>query len=279
MFRLAVKTLGEFIVSSILRTGISKIALFVRAAVALRSINLRGCPFIPKQWWPAFPHNRGAYNEFILWIKSLRLPSADSVVDVGANHGDFAQAVSTIFPDARILLVEPVPSLHAELQRRCLEHQSRWSLETSAAGSHCGTANLMIDPENDAIGSLAGFSEEYRQISHSASSVAVVSCQVKPLDQILEERNINHVDLVKVDVEGFEFEVLDGFRERLKATRAIVVEVSLVRLAKSGTNPLELMTNRLTENGFEISAVIPSLYASDDPRQPVEYNILARRPS
>jgi tRNA G46 methylase TrmB len=75
-------------------------------------------PLVPKRWWPSVPYNRTSYNEFILWIKSLGLTSASWVIDVGANHGDFAQAASTVFPDAKILLIEPVSTLHAELKRR-----------------------------------------------------------------------------------------------------------------------------------------------------------------
>jgi FkbM family methyltransferase len=258
--------------------NILKIRTFFHAAIALRSANLRGLPLVPKRWWRSVPNNRTAYNEFILWIKSIGLPSASWIVDVGANHGDFAQAASTVFPAAKILLVEPLPILQAELKRRCSEHQSRWFLEPCAAGSHAGTAELVIDPMNDAVGSLTGFSEEYLRINPSVASARTVTCAIKPLDRILAEREIEHVDLVKIDVEGFEFEVLEGFQKFLPSVRSIVVEVSLVRRAKVGVDPLETMRSCLTENGFSIVAVIPSLYAPDQTLRPVEFNILARRP-
>jgi FkbM family methyltransferase len=236
-------------------------------------------PLVPKQWWPSVPYNRTSYNEFILWIKSLGLTSASWVIDVGANHGDFAQAASTVFPDAKILLIEPVSTLHTELERRCLAYNSQWFLEPCAAGSHQGTGELVIDQRNDAIGSLAGFSEEYLQANPLATAAGSVTCTVKPLDQILTERQIESVDLVKIDVEGFEFEVLEGFQKLLPSVRSIIVEVSLVRLAKAGVHPLVAMSSRLTENGFEIVAVIPSLYALNQTWCPVEFNILARRPN
>jgi FkbM family methyltransferase len=260
-------------------TRISKITTFLRAAVALRSINLRGLPIIPKQWWPSAPSNRTAYNEFILWIKSLRLRSTGWVVDVGANHGDFAQAASTVFPDAKVLLIEPLPILQVELNRRCLEHQPQWFLESSAAGSYTGTAELVVAAENDGIGSLLGFSDEYLRLNPSVMPGGTVTCSIKPLDQILAERKIEFVDLVKIDVEGFEFEVLDGLQKFLPMVRSIIVEVSLVRRPSADADPVANMTNRLTRAGFKIQATIPSLYALEGARRPVEFNILARRPA
>jgi FkbM family methyltransferase len=258
--------------------NIFKIRTFFHAAIALRSANLRGLPLIPKRWWQSVPNNRTAYNEFILWIKSLGLTSASWIIDVGANHGDFAQAASAVFPGAKILLIEPLPILQAELKRRCLDHQSRWFLESCAAGSHAGASELVIDPKNDDIGSFVGFSEEYLRVNPSVTSAGTVTCAIKPLDQILAEREIEHIDLVKIDVEGFELEVLEGFQKFLPSVRSIIVEVSLVRCAKVGVDPLETMRSRLTENGFSIVAVIPSLYAPDQTLRPVEFNILARRP-
>lgn len=258
---------------------ISKITTFLRAAVSLRSINLRGLPIIPKRWWPSVPNNRTAYNEFILWIKSLRLSSASWVVDVGANHGDFAQAASTVFPNAKVLLIEPVPVLQAELKSRCLDYQPRWFLEPCAAGSQAGSGELVMDQKNDDIGSLVGFSDEYLRLNPSVATAGTITCSIKPLDQILAERKIEHIDLVKIDVEGFEFEVLDGFQSLLPVVRSIIVEVSLVRRAKADVDPVANMTNRLTESGFEIVATIPSVYAPDETRRPVEFNILARRVS
>lgn len=242
-------------------------------------MHVRGFPLIPKRWWLSLPYNRTAYNEFILWIKSLRLVSADWVLDVGANHGDFAQAASTVFPAAKILLIEPLPTLHTELQRRCLDHQFQWFLEPCAVGAHPGRGELVIDAKDDAIGSFAGFSDEYLRLNPTVAPTGTIICSIKPLDQILTERKIERVDLVKIDVEGFEFEVLDGFEKLLPMVRSIIVEVSLLRHAKADSDPVANMTNRLTGSGFEIVAAIPSVYAPDEMRRPVEFNILARRVS
>lgn len=123
---------------------------------------------------------------------------------------------------------------------------------------------------------LPDLAKECRQINPSAA-VAPITRVVKPLDQIRAERKIEHVDFVKIHLERFEFEVMEGFQKHMALTRAIIIEVSLVRAVTAGNDPLAQMTNRLTESGFEIAAVVPSLYAGD--KQPVEFTILARRAS
>ncbi len=207
----------------------------------------------------------------------MELSSASWVIDVGANHGDFAQAASTVFPDAKVLLIEPLPSLQPELRERCAKSNSRWFLEPCAAGASAGTAALTIDAGNDTVASLTGFSEEYSRINPSVAMPTGITCSVKTLTQILAKRQIQTVDLLKVDVEGFEFEVLKGTAEILSVVRSIIVEVSLIRRAKVELHPLTAMIGYLTCNGFEIVRVIPSLHAPKQPWHPVEFNILARR--
>jgi FkbM family methyltransferase len=262
---------------SLLNT-LSKIEKFIRAAISVRSVHLRGLPLIPKRLWPGAPTNRTVYNEFILWIKALGLPSADWIIDVGANHGDFAQAASTVFPAAKVLLIEPLPQLQAELQDRCKSHPARWFLESVAAGSSPGHGQLQIDANDDTISSLAGFSEGYRNANPFAVSAGTVSCVVKPLDEVLAEKNIKSVDLVKIDVEGFEFEVLKGLEKSIQFIRSIIVEVSLIRLRGNNENPLASMISYLTDKGFAVVSIHASLYEAEIDWRPVEFNLLMRRP-
>lgn len=112
-----------------------KIAAYLRSARIQRGLNLRGVPLIPKSISPGAPCNRLAYNEFVSWIHQFQLPDVKQVVDVGANHGDFSQASGALFPAAKVLLVEPLPTLHAELERCGAERGRRWRLATCALRS------------------------------------------------------------------------------------------------------------------------------------------------
>ena len=255
---------------------LNKLSLYLRSAVAQRGLNVRGMPLIPKSLWPSVPFYRAGYNQFVLWLKRLQLGRVNQVVDVGANHGDFAQAASTLFTDAKVLLVEPLPTLHAELERRCQERNGRWSLAKCALGSQSGNATLHVDPQQDATGSLVGFQKEYLEANPTARPAQTYSCPVRTLDELCAEHGIQSIDLLKIDVEGFEFETLKGAATMLRATNALVLELSLVRRGDDPDALVRLMTV-LCEAGLRVVELYPSLHSHEAPWLPVEFNVLARR--
>jgi FkbM family methyltransferase len=259
-----------------------KLRLYLRAAYETRSINWRGLPLIPKRLSAALPHNRASYNEFLLWIRqSIQLRDADIVFDVGANHGDFALAASVCFPRARVFLFEPLPVLRPVLELQTARNAGRWSFYPIALGASEGRLPLYVDPANDTIGSLAGFSESYNRMHNQSAhdrSTATIEVSIESLDNFCQRERIEEIDLIKIDVEGFEFAVLDGASEMLGNTTAIIIELSLVRKAEGKPAPLLEMVSRLTQYGFYVVGLFPS-FAPDAKQQgrPQEYNILARR--
>lgn len=250
--------------------------LWWRAAAALRSPHWLGLPLLPKSLSVDFPFSRNACNTFVLWIHRLALPPAAVVVDVGANHGDFARAADACFPGVRVLVVEPLPVMQRHLEGIIRRQRKNWRLLPCALGAAAGTLPLFVDENHDDIGSLVGFSEEYLKANPRARSHAEVPCEVKTLDDAVRELGVSRIDLLKIDVEGFEFEVLKGAAGILKNTRAVIVEVSLVRQA-GAENPLVQMLEQLAWQGFEIVEVIPSLFDPAAPWRPREFNVLARR--
>jgi FkbM family methyltransferase len=255
-----------------------KLLLYLRSAAMLRSFNLLGLPLIPKSLWRRVPFSRNAYNSFLLWIHRLSLPGAKTILDVGANHGDFAQAASTLFPDATVFLFEPLPEMQAHLGKLIEYGQRTWKLVPRALGSQRGEFPLFVDDDDDAIGSFTGFTEEYLKANPRAHPTRAVMCQVQTLDEAAGEQGIESIDMLKIDVEGFEFEVLKGAEQSLQRTRAIIIEVSLVRHASGTAHPLVAMLERLTGAGFQVVEIIPSLCDPATPWKPAEFNVLMRRP-
>jgi FkbM family methyltransferase len=256
----------------------TKLNAYARAAAVQHGPNLRGLPLIPKSLCSDAPGNREAFNQFVLWIHKLELSCVNRVVDVGANHGDFSLAASALYPMAQVLLVEPLPSLQEELESRCARRSGRWRLESCALGSQPGSATLYVDANSDAIGSLVGFSEEYLKVNPLAKASQTLTCQVRTLDDLCAERGIETIDLLKIDVEGFEFETLRGGARMLRATNALVIELSLVRRG-DGLLALSEMLGVLSSAGLHLVECYPSLYSVKTPWLPVEFNLLARRSS
>ena len=256
---------------------LSKLHSYCSASIALGSANVTGFPFLPKKPTHLFPYNRENYNQFIVWLDRIDLPDAKLILDVGANHGDFAGAASAVFPDASIWLFEPLPELHGELRLRSQVHKNRWKIFPHALGSEKAILQLHIDPEHDDIASLVGFNDSYLENNPKSENLKQGSCEVIPLDDYFENFSERGIDLMKIDVEGFEFEVMKGATKALKQTRALIIEVSLVRAGNRDGSRLVRMLELLESSGLIPMEIIPSWFSKNEPWLPLEFNILARR--
>ena len=260
---------------------LEKMGAYLGAAIATRSANLAGLPLLPKRMLMNTPHNRAAYNTFIRWIRTdLALRKAAVVFDVGANHGDFARAASACFPEATVYLFEPVPELQPILRRQAQRYPSRWNVEPVALGAEAGSMLMDISAEDDTIGSLVGFSDAYRVMNPAARTGRRINVAVDSVADFCARRDVQHIDLLKVDVEGFEFEVMRGTAHMLERISAVIVEVSLVRKPSGASDQLVEMLRLLVSAGFSIVDVKPSISSqvvTEPPWKPFEFNVLARR--
>ena len=252
-----------------------RLALYIRAAAATRSGNLAGLPLIPKS--RNSPACRGGYNSFVLWIKQLRLPTATRVFDIGANHGDFSRAASACFPQASVWLFEPLPALWPRLERLAASRNGRWSVHQFALGATKDLLPLQASEQDNTIASFLGFSADYHRGNPAATATKSFPTRVEPLDDFCAQEGITSIDLMKIDVEGFEFDVLAGAGEMLQKTRALIIEVSLIRQTGGSDDALLRMMEILRASGFHVLDLIPSLFSREEPWRPLEYNLLARR--
>jgi len=260
-------------------TFLKKLSYYLAAAKALGSLNIKGIPALPKSLFRNLPYNREHYNQFIYWMDKLQLSQANFILDIGANHADFSEAATAIFPAATVWLFEPLSKLHPELHSRVATHAPYWTLQPVALGASASTMNLHVDPLRDDIASLVGFSDDYKRHTQSDDSGTGASCQVLALDDLISQFPSPFIDLIKIDVEGFEFEVLQGAQKALAQTKAVIVEVSLMRQAQREGDKLVQMLTVLEQAGLHPVDILPSWFSATKPWLPLEFNILARRNS
>jgi FkbM family methyltransferase len=126
------------------------------------------------------------------------------VVDVGANVGQTAWAVHQRWPAAHVWCFEPAPAAFTVLMSNVapLPHVT---CRKEAVGAQPGVAAMAAA---DAAESNTLRVEERRD-------QALISVEVTTVDRVLTELPTPRIDLLKVDTEGFEFEVLRGARHAL----------------------------------------------------------------
>lgn len=125
-------------------------------------------------------------------------------VDVGANIGGYSLFVGMLAgPRAKIVAIEPQPEILARLRFNI--HASGVNTITTidcAVSDVPGQAIFFIDSENRGESGL-------RSTKHSEA--ATITVNVKTLHEILQEQKLDHIDALKIDVEGLEEKILISF--------------------------------------------------------------------
>ena len=149
-----------------------------------------------------------------LLVSQCQLPANSTFVDVGANVGYFTLLLADKFPHAHILAFEPVRNVFT-----CLHENTKDlnNVEVShmAISSFKGHAFMQFDECNSQNSQLTN--------EHTSEEV-----QVNTLDDVLRERNIAKIDLLKIDVEKSEKSVLQQATAMLAHTRYLLIEISMM---------------------------------------------------
>jgi len=134
------------------------------------------------------------------------LAPGDVFCDIGGNAGVFTLLASAKLRSqggCRIFTFEPTPWTHELLQRNlALNGVQDATVVHAALGKEVGTATLYVNATgSEGLNSLA------RPIRRDAHVVEEVKVPVMPLDAVLRRHGVDHVDLMKIDVEGAEWDV------------------------------------------------------------------------
>ena len=155
------------------------------------------------------------------------LPQIDeegmAVLDVGANEGDFIAAVVGHSKHLKILGIEPHPSTFARLKRRFQSLSDRVSVLNIGAGNIETTMSLYDYSDGDGTGHASLLKDVIEGIRHGVSTSWEVP--IRRLDDVIATRQAE-IALIKIDVEGFELDVLRGLENTIKSQRVkfIVIE-------------------------------------------------------
>jgi FkbM family methyltransferase len=160
----------------------------------------------------------------LLELLELLRPLDPSIIyDIGANVGTWTLLAKAIFPNAAVHAFEPLPS-HASSFQHGVANISNITLHPVALGAENGLAHLHVTSFSDAS-SMLPLSEPGR-IQWSLSEIDHVPVTVKRMDDVVAAEQLTLPDLLKLDVQGFELEVLRGAPDCLAHAKAVIIEVS-----------------------------------------------------
>ena len=151
-----------------------------------------------------------------------------TIIDGGANIGQFARAATEFFPDARIVSIEALPEVATRL-RENLADRPQVRVLTSALGSHSGMLTFYkndYSPASSALPQSARQEEAFPETRRAETT----EVPVERLDVLLEGEALRPPVLLKLDLQGYELEALRGAPETLRQSQHVLLEVSFIQL-------------------------------------------------
>lgn len=189
-------------------------------------------------------------------VSSLRKFEIDLVLDVGANKGQFASEIRHCGYVGRIVSFEPLSQAHGELLQSNAGDPKWDAYPRCALGDHDGEVEINI-AGNSYSSSILPMLEAHRSAAPESAYEGKEIVPIKTLDAV-ERQYLKdaRAPFLKIDTQGFEWQVLDGARDTLPHIKGILVELSLVPLY-GGQHLWREVIDRLEAEGFTLWAFKP----------------------
>ena len=221
--------------------------------------------------FPAFlQHNVAAGVEHLGVLTPL---SCKHVVDIGANRGQFALIARKCFPDAKIDSFEPLQE-PADRFQELFKNDHSTRLHRLAIGLNEGEAAIHVSSRDDSS-SLLPITDTQSTLFPGTAEYETRTIQVASLRDVIAKHDVQETALLKIDVQGFEMEVLRGCEELLGRFQYIYVECSFVELYAGQAFADEIIAF-LRERNFILDGVYNPCYDKNGRAVQADFFFVAR---
>ena len=130
------------------------------------------------------------------------------IFDIGANTGVYSLVAKNINPNATVFAFEPVKRVFDKLVKNCEMNNYDIACSEKAVSNYSGMATI-YDPDEEHVLSVT----VNKNLNSPSRPVKEIVIETITLKQVVEDRRLDRIDLMKIDVETHEPEVLEGFGE------------------------------------------------------------------
>lgn len=147
------------------------------------------------------------------------------IIDGGANVGDYSLLVHQIIPDCKIYSFEPVESTFQKLMENKKDHSNIIPIKKGLFKENCSSEiNFYISDEHSSLYDIPGlpYGSDHKQIIDLVRG-----------DDFIKENKLDRIDLLKLDIEGAEYDALIGFEDGIKSgkIKAIQFEYGYINIS------------------------------------------------
>ena len=163
----------------------------------------------------------------LLGIRSLPIRT---IIDIGANTGQFSKYIIEIFPEAQLFCFEPLPVQYKKLKAWGeSKNRNKPMIHKLAIGDTEGEKEIIFHADHSPLSSILVSTELLNKIYPYTQKEQRVLVKISKLDNAMRslvdiaQRDI----LIKIDVQGYEDRVIRGGKETFNKAKAVLIEVNL----------------------------------------------------
>lgn len=186
------------------------------------------------------------------------------ILDIGANVGDVTLAALDTYPECNVICIEPVKRTFSTLSENLKYFSKRVHLYNIALSDHSGNEeiNLMTF---DGANSILPQSEFHKHFNPHVKELDKETIILETLDDFSSKFPAQKIDIMKIDVEGYELNVLKGGKKFIENNvDTIIIEIALMRDESWKNQSIFEIFNILNEMGFRLVNVMDLCHAPDD---------------
>jgi FkbM family methyltransferase len=199
-----------------------------------------------------------ATSEELRRIKLLQHYNIDVVFDIGANKGQYAKGIMDAGYTHKIISFEPLSSVHSIIEKESKKY-TNWAVAPRCA---IGSKNEEIEiniSANSVSSTLLNMLDSHTEGAPDSKIIGKEKVTVFSLDEIADKYIGNSKNIfLKIDVQGFEQEVLKGAEQLLKKVKGIEMEISLIPLYENQSWLLPEILEFMNSKGFQLMSLAPA---------------------
>jgi FkbM family methyltransferase len=182
------------------------------------------------------------------------------VVDVGANRGQFALVARKVFPKATIQSFEPLAE-PVQVFKRIFAHDPNTTIYPFAIGRTKMTSTIHITHADDSS-SMLPITKTQSGMFAGATEKEIRQVVVFPLSELINPTSIPFASLLKIDVQGYELDVLQGCEDILEKFSHLYIECSFIELYEGQALAHQIIA-WLEDRSFILSSIHNLFYSKN----------------
>lgn len=187
--------------------------------------------------------------------KLLSYNKIETIIDIGANAGRYAIDIRTNGFKGRIISFEPLSDAYNLLKKNSRE-DAEWIVPgRMALGNENGEIEINVSANSESS-SILPMTESHVKAAPESVYIKKEVIPIRRLDSIAIDLNLKGNIYLKIDVQGFELDVLKGASDLLSKTKGLQLELSLTTLY-DGQLLMGEMVKYVEDLGFELNALFP----------------------